>query len=171
MFFFFAWGETKPKTDYSWITCKWYENIKIDVVGNPKDYTKYVADSAIGSVDNRCVLAAEDDAATANWGAEWRMPTPDEVKELVAGCNWEWTPDFYGSGVAGKVATSITNGSKIFLPAAGDCWNSHIDRYYWTSSHGIYSTMFAYNLFFCCDDIDWYEIGRYRGRCVRAVLK
>lgn len=173
---YFAWGETKPKTDYSWATYKWCDNKKTDIAGNPKDFTKYVEDSTIGLVDNIIVLTAEDDAAAANWSSAWRMPTYDEFVELVKGCNWEWTNDFNDTGVAGKVGTSKANGNKIFLPAAGDYWDSHFCNvgergYYWTSSLGNYSTRFAYNLFFSSDGIDRYEIGRYRGRSVRAVLK
>ena len=30
------------------------------------------------------------DAATANWGSTWRMPTSYECEELIDNCTWEW---------------------------------------------------------------------------------
>lgn len=51
------------------------------------------------------------DAATANWGVTWRMPTTAELAELMNECEWE----FVGNGY--KVTGP--NGNSIFLPAAG----------------------------------------------------
>ncbi len=108
---YFAWGETKPKEDYSWETYKWCN-------GDETSLTKYNTKSDYGTVDNKKVLDAEDDAATANWGSAWRMPTPVEQRELLEGCDWEWVVDFNGSGVNGQLGTSKKNGNTIFLPAA-----------------------------------------------------
>ena len=44
--------------------------------------TKYCTHSSGGTVDNKTVLDPEDDAATANWGSGWRMPTAKEQDEL-----------------------------------------------------------------------------------------
>ncbi len=43
-------------------------------------------------MDNKLVLGAEDDAATANWGAGYRMPTSAEFYELSSICTWTWKP-------------------------------------------------------------------------------
>lgn len=59
------------------------------------------------------------DAATANWGTEWCIPTSDEWKELLDGCKWRYVENFNGSGVAGMVGKSKQNGHVIFFPAAG----------------------------------------------------
>ena len=55
------------------------------------------------------------DAATANWGGGWRMPTKDEMNELENNCDWEWTQvnGVHGARVVGP------NGNCIFLPAVG----------------------------------------------------
>ena len=84
---YFAWGETTPKKIYSWDTYKWCKN-------NHKIQTKYCTSREYGIVDERLILEKEDDAATANWGREWRMPTIAELKELHKGCNWEFIENF-----------------------------------------------------------------------------
>ena len=171
---YFAWGETKPKEDYSWETYKWCK-------GSSSSMTKYCTDSDdgtdYGTVDNKKVLDAEDDAATANWGSAWRMPTKDEIKELLDGCSWEWVNDFNGSGVRGRLGTSKKNGATIFLPAAGyrentDLSNEDYYGYYWSSSlNEGYPDDAYYLYFFFVSYIDWNYNSRYGGRSVRAVLR
>ena len=53
------------------------------------------------------------DAARANWGKNWRMPTAEEQQELLENCSWEWTTL---NGVGGMQVTG-PNGNSIFLPA------------------------------------------------------
>ncbi len=55
------------------------------------------------------------DAATANYGEGWRLPTKTEMEELVNKCTWIWTTinECNGYIVIGP------NGNRIFLPAAG----------------------------------------------------
>lgn len=38
--------------------------------------------SSYGTVDNKTVLDLVDDAAQANWGNNWVMPTDEEIREL-----------------------------------------------------------------------------------------
>ena len=113
--YYFAWGETDSKKDYSWATYK-YAN-----VGEfyHHKFTKYCTDASSGDngfIDNKTVLEPEDDAATANWGDVWRMPTDAEWTELREQCTWTWTAQ---NGVNGYQVASKTNGNSIFLPAAG----------------------------------------------------
>ena len=127
---YFAWGETVPKKDYSWSTYKW---CTVDSTGALDKLLKY------NKVDSTTVLEAEDDAATANWGNAWRMPTMDESIELVNGCNWDWTKDFQGTKVAGMVGTSKVNGNIIFLPQAHSYTGANLtttvdDGFIWSST-------------------------------------
>ena len=111
---YFAWGETEPKTDYSWATYKWSN-------GNSW-LTKYNTDSLYGSVDFMTALESQDDAARANLGGSWRMPTEVEVEELISNCTITPVEDYNGSGVNGCVITSNVSGytdKYIFLPFAG----------------------------------------------------
>ncbi len=166
---YFAWGETKPKEDYSIETYKWCK-------GSDDSMTKYCTKSSYGTVDNKDVLEAEDDAATANWGSAWRMPTRAEQEELLEGCDWEWVEDFNGSGVNGQLGTSKKNGATIFLPAAGDRLDADLfsvgsSGCYWSSSLSEYYPYYASCLYFRGDIIVWRNDYRGVGRSVRAVLR
>ena len=119
---YYAWGETAPKAVYDWTTYKWMQAGKSD----EKHITKYTyADGETGGIwydssgtfigDGKTVLAAADDAATANLGSPWRMPTADEIQELLDNCTWFWTTQ---DGVKGHQVDG-PNGNAIFLPAAG----------------------------------------------------
>ena len=129
---YFAWGETQPKDYYDCSTYKWCN-------GSYNNLTKYNTKSSYGTVDNKTVLEAADDAARANWGGSWRMPTDAEQDELHTECTWTWTTE---NGVNGYRVTSNKAGytdKSIFLPAAGDRYDSSLDGagsygYYWSSS-------------------------------------
>ena len=126
---YFAWGETQPKDYYDWSTYKWCN-------GDLSTLTKYNTSSSYGTVDNKTTLELNDDAARANWGGSWRMPTDAEMTELRTNCTWTWTTE---NGVNGYKVTSKSNGNSIFLPAAGYHSSSGLDSagsdgYYWSSS-------------------------------------
>jgi hypothetical protein len=57
----------------------------------------------------------EYDIATAKWGPEWKLPTKEEVDELINNCTFEWTTQ---NGVIGAKFTA-KNGNSLFFPAAG----------------------------------------------------
>lgn len=111
--YYYAWGETKPKNVYTWNTYR--------LSAGQDLYKKYSLDKehcAKGfECDNKHRLDAADDAATANWGAPWRMPTMNEIKELFMNCEWKKERC---KGVEGYKVTG-PNGNSIFLPFAGYC--------------------------------------------------
>lgn len=162
---YFAWGETKPKDYYDWSTYKWCN-------GNYNNLTKYCTESDYGTVDNKTVLDLADDAAHANWGGAWRMPTLEEQRELLYNCTWTWTKV---NGVNGYTVTG-PNGNSIFLPAAGSRIGSDFDfagsnGEYWSSSLDTdYSSTNAYYLSFNSRYEGWRFIYRYFGQSVRPVL-
>ena len=115
---YFAWGETAPKEVYTWETYKWCN-------GSYNSLTKYCTISSVGSggfVDNKTELDPEDDAAWVNWGASWRMPSLEQLQELLNNCTWTWTTLH---GVNG-IQVSGPNGASLFLPAAGGRWGSSL---------------------------------------------
>lgn len=126
---YFAWGETAPKSDDSWTTYKWCE-------GTDSTLTKYNINSDYGIVDDRTRLEMEDDAACANWGEKWRMPTDAEWSELMDNCISMWTIQ---NGVLGRKFVSKKNGNSIFLPTAGRWYEGGLvdarsHGYYWSST-------------------------------------
>lgn len=159
---YFAWGETEPKTNYDWSTYKY---------GSYYTMTKYCTQSSYGTVDNKTTLELSDDAARANWGGKWRMPTKAEQDELKNNCTWTWTTQ---NGVNGCRLTSKTNGNSIFLPAAG-CRNvtsvEYVGSYgsYWSSSLDESDPHLAYTLYFDSGYVDWHSYYRRVGLTVRAV--
>ncbi|MBE6343809.1 MAG: DUF1566 domain-containing protein [Lentimicrobiaceae bacterium] len=147
---YFAWGETSPKAEYIWENSVTYGEQMSDISGN-----------------------AQYDAATANWGGSWRMPTKEQMEELVEHCEWEWTQV---NGVNGAKVIG-PNGSCIFLPAAGlrfgtSLGNDGDNGYYWSSTpyfNDYNNFNFAYYLNFD----DGYENYYYRdyGMPVRPITE
>lgn len=131
---YYAWGEIGPKDEYDFDNYQWYRN------GNWKDVSKYCISWGYGTVDNKTVLEPEDDAATMNWGVNWRTPTADEFKELQNGCNIQYTS-------SGWKFTSKKNGNYIFLPKGGYYDSSGLkdinELRYWSSS--LSDTELSYN--------------------------
>ena len=164
---YYAWGETAPKTDYSWATYK-YANGAYD------KFTKYCNDASYGNegfTDDKTVLEQEDDAATANWGGTWRMPTDTEWTELREQCTWTWTTQ---NGMNGYLVASKTNSNSIFLPAAGyrngtNLRNAGTHGFYWSSSLGKYGSNSAWYIYFSSDYVYRYYYDRYDGFSVRPV--
>lgn len=84
---YFAWGEVNAsKESYDCDTYFYFEGIGND------DEVRFKYD---GSVENE-ILESSDDAAAANWGSGWRMPTIAEWRELVDdnNCTWTWIENY-----------------------------------------------------------------------------
>lgn len=158
---YFAWGETAPKSDYQWSTC--FDCM--DETGESWETYKIGGETQITPTSGH-------DAAQANWGGSWRMPTDAELKELNDNCTWEWI------NMDGHEGYEVTgpNGNSIFLPAAGYCSGSTANSvgtggYYWSSSFSASSDDTARSLFF---DDGYHAMdsnGRYIGRSVRPVVE
>ena len=75
------------------------------------------------------MLDLEDDAARANWGGEWHMPTKEQCDELfnTEYVTNEWVENYNGSGINGRLFTSVSNGNTLFTPAAGGCSNGEVE--------------------------------------------
>ena len=130
---YYAWGETTTKSSYTEDNSRTYEVSMGDISGN----TLY-------------------DAATANWGDGWRMPTKEELEELVDKCTWQWTSQ---GGRNGYKVTGL-NGNSIFLPAGFRDETSLINTvdgsFYWSSTPNGGSTHGAFSL--CFDGGDHYFV-------------
>lgn len=62
------------------------------------------------------------DIATAKWGGKWRMPTKEEMKELLTNTSQEFVTI---NEVKGVLFTSRITGNKLFFPAAGFNYGYH----------------------------------------------
>ncbi len=165
---YFAWGETTPKDHYDWSTYQY-------CMGSQNTLTKYCNNSNYGYngfTDNLTTLLPEDDAATANWGSGWRMPTKEEWQELLNNTTVTWTTQ---NGVSGRLFTA-SNGNSLFLPAAGTHGapgfnNLHyvgISADYWSRS--IHSNQIdAWGHYFSSDYCHVDHDNRKYGHSVRAV--
>ena len=151
---YFAWGETKPKSDYSWETYKFGSNP-----------TKY------NNSDGKTTLDYSDDAAYQNWGSHWCMPTIDQLIELNDQCTWQWTTR---NGKNGYLVTSKKNGNTLFLPAAGYRYGTSLNdvgsngRYWSRSLYGSNPDL-ARSLLFDSGRVNGSWGSRLCGRSVRPV--
>ena len=134
----YAWGETEPKSVYSWHTYKFREDGDTD---QDIIFSKYVTDAEYGQVDGKTTLEPEDDVARVRWGGSWRMPTASELDELMADYNCTWTYKTR-KGVIGYKIKSKKKGYKrrsIFLPIVKQQFVLDLDDaidegIYWSSS-------------------------------------
>ena len=98
---YYAWGETRAKNSYAWCNYKYYldPDPGDDLYDNEDKFssTEFIAgvnryeyvvedDVLVGDI----MLTAEDDAATAQWGDGWRMPTKADWQELIANTTNAW---------------------------------------------------------------------------------
>ena len=151
---YFSWGETTTKKEYTKNNYLYYKNGKYLNIGADISGTQY-------------------DVARAKWGGKWRIPTKDEVEELVDNCKYEWTTL---NGVKGGKFTG-PNGNSIFFPAAGYRWGG--DLYYageygnyWSSTQNPDYSDSAYFLGFGSGGANWgYGDYRYHGQGVRPVVR
>ena len=146
---YYAWGETTTKSSYTEENSVTYEQPMSDISGN-----------------------ATYDAARANWGGTWRMPTRSELNELNAKCTWTWTTQ---NSVNGYKVTG-PSGASIFLPAAGYRNGSSLNRagysgYYWSSTPYGNRDDYAYYLDFSSSSLYMYYDYRYYGQSVRPVIE
>ena len=146
---YFAWGETSAaiKNEYNWSTYKFYKGPYIDIdQTNPnsantfsKNTTKYYYYEDGGNLvtDGLTILERIDDAANVNWGADWCMPTEEQMEELI---DPDYTSSKFIMEPRGLLVTSKINGETLFMPAAGERINR--DVYYGTqeSYYGKYYT-------------------------------
>ena len=164
---YFAWGETKPKSEYTWSTLRYCAD------GSGDSFTKYNTLEKYGTVDNRKKLEMSDDAARANWGGSWRMPTDAELTELKDKCTWTWTTQ---GGKNGYKVTSKKNGNSIFLPAAGyrsggSLSNAGSNGGYWSSSLNTGYPGSAWSMSFDSDGAYRGYDYRFCGQSVRPVTE
>ena len=174
---YFAWGDTQGYTAkqvgsgegqkyFGWADYKYGNGTSSP---GATEMTKY------NETDGKTILEAVDDAAVANWGGSWRMPTTDDFQTLGAAVNTTWTQV---NNVYGMLCTDKKDSSKtLFFPAAGNCHDGSVEEdvgdygYYWSSSLFPVSRQGAYYLLFGSYGASWGDnFDRYFGFAVRPVV-
>lgn len=157
---YYAWGETEPKSDYSWSTYKFCNGSEKTLT----KYCKYSYNGLDGFTDNKTELDPEDDVVHVKWGGEWRMPTIEEFDELINNC---YKYNVVQNGIEGIRFESRILGYEdryLFIPFAGQMKDSSLDAksynygYYWSDSYS--STQASYYKI--------YSRFGYGSSCVRA---
>lgn len=170
---YYAWGETRPKSNYDWKNLKyWISGIALLDL----KFSKYVTDSQFGKVDNKTELELNDDAAYANWGAGWRMPSREQLDELCKKCEWKKSTLIHMGHSSEGYTVEGPNGNDIFLPYTGF---GNLDSSVSVGVCGIYRSRTlegkrntdAYGIYIDSSIIsrDSHGVSRYEGCCVRAV--
>ena len=138
---YYAWGETSTKKEYLNST---YKHVKTDKYGDIKEILKYT------EKDWKTVLELEDDAANANLGVGYRIPTQEDWQELLDNCKWEAVtitlPEILDPSQTKSIVRWVVtgpNGKSIVLPMTGgtrwDGWYpSDKDTYYTTANLYLY---------------------------------
>ena len=177
---YFQWGDTQGYTAsqvgsgegqkaFSWADYKY---------GNGTSSPSATGMTKYNATDGKTVLDIEDDAARANWGGEWRMPTTEEIQALGNAVNSVWTENYNGSGINGLLFTDKTDNSKtLFFPAAGYAYNGSLNGVgdggnVWSSSLDSGYVDGAWDLDFGNEDPYW-DVGigaRCYGFSVRGVV-
>lgn len=146
---YISWGEMNGKSFYN--------------ESNSKTYEK-----RIGSISADPTY----DVVAVNWGGDWRIPTSDEMRELVWECQWEWTRE------DGKPGYKVTgpNGNSVFFPAIGyrsgpNVVHDNDAGYFWTGSPIDDLLAYADCLFFIKNNFGVDAGHRYRGFNIRPVTK
>ena len=178
---YFAWGETQPKEMYNWPSYQWmmegegdWTHInKYTFADNQKSGCWYDGDTFVG--DGKKELDPEDDAATANWGGKWQMPSRDQCEELMntANTTTEWTTQ---GGVSGLKVTSKTNGNSIFLPAVGSKSAGYVGDagnkgFYWSRMLYTNFSDYGFSMLVSASSFSMTGISRSDGHAVRPVKK
>lgn len=120
--FYYSWGVVTPQSTYTPDDNPWFNK--------GSDYLK-----EHGVIDSKNYnLTRKYDAASANWGGTWRMPTYEELLELIYECSRE------EAEVNGRKGVRFhgLNGNSIFLPFGGHKeaeghWKPESTGYYWGS--------------------------------------
>ncbi|MCF0190891.1 MAG: hypothetical protein HUJ96_06470, partial [Marinilabiliaceae bacterium] len=151
---YFAWGMT---SEYTEGTFGWYD-------------TSYASLKEQEVIDDNGNLTANYDAATANWGEEWRMPTFGEIQELLTLTS---EPKEI-NGVQGRLFHG-KNGNTLFIPFAGFRYDSELNLaggggLCWSGT-AAEDDRSAYYLFVGSDEAGLYGSYRSYGQSVRAVLR
>ena len=186
---YFAWGETAKRYTsisddaitggtFEWSNCPYHTGSTYNTGWSKYIPTGKESYTVSGTADNLLTLESSDDAASVQWGGDWRMPDADEFSMLISSSvNHAWTSNYNSTGVAGYLITGNGDYSSasLFLPAAGYCNGSErakagIGGNYWSRPVFAANPFLASYLLFRVDTGSVGYSGRSYGYSVRPVL-
>ncbi|MBR4364835.1 MAG: Ig-like domain-containing protein [Prevotella sp.] len=94
-------------------------------------------------------VESQGDAASASWGAYWRLPMREQLEELLAGTSLVYTSL---NGTEGFLLTSLTNGKCIFLPVTNST-GLPLRGCFWSGTSDGGSTAYALNITSAAGDV------------------
>lgn len=167
---YYMWGSTEPSTaeECNWANTPFNNGLSLY---DEEHFTTHKSEW-LNDKDN---LKPEFDAAYKATDGAARMPTQDDIQELIDNTFHEWVENFNNSNVNGMKFISKTDKSKyIFIPAAGGCYGGSDgsvgdNGYVWSSSLNASGPHDAWGLYFYSDGCNVNGLYRYGGRSIRPV--
>lgn len=142
---YYAWGELEVKDEY---------NLSTYIHCNG------TFDSCINLGDN--ISGTKYDVAHVKWGGKWRMPTVDEIKELINECTLRWVT-YRGVKCARFVGP---NGRSIYMPAGGYRYGSNLAG---NGENGVYWTGTAHQYVYMGNTMEFTQNDSYMTNYYRSL--
>ena len=137
---YYAWGETEEKDIYTFDTYKYLQFYGYDPMsGDPVYEYAYLGNNISGT---------EYDAANMLWNDGARLPTKNEIQELINHCVCKGANY---NGVNGNILIG-PNGNEIFIPLAGHKTDNELDNsnpqhgVYWTESYDTENNIYTLDM-------------------------
>lgn len=156
---YYAWGETSPKTNYTWATY-------FDTTNGGNSFITFKNSGGLTELD-----AAHDPATSLAEGAA--TPTLAQWRELLNKCTAQWETL---NGVYGRTFTSTIAGftnNSIFIPAVGYMYGTNLfgsNACYWLRELSDESDSKAGYFTFHSGAHSWGSRERYEGLPIRPVF-
>ena len=168
---YYMWGSTEPSTaeECNWVNAP-FNN------GSDSYNEEYFTTHKSEWLDDKDNLKPEFDAAYKATDGAARMPTQDDIQELIDNTFHVWIEDFNGSCVNGRKFTSKIDASKyIFIPAAGGYRDGSVGSVggsgrVWSSSLYASCHSNAWGLTFYSGNSYMGKYYSYEGRSIRPVI-
>ena len=174
--YYFWWGDTVGyrREDNAWVASDGSSSSFSFDSGCAPTYDKHPSTlQNEGWIAANGALAPAHDAAHVQWGGYWRMPTSQELSDLVNNCDWTQTTINGVSGYVVRGRGTFADAS-IFLPRAGRASGislnySGSEGDYWSSVPLAGNSGNAWYLALYSGNQNTADIFRFRGQTIRPV--
>ena len=178
--YYFWWGDA---VGYKPENCKWVatdgSSLSYSFDDKGAVFAIFYKDDGIycleqeGWITSDGILAPKHDAAHVHWGGKWRIPTRQELDDLVKKCDWTWKKV---NGAQGYVVRGrgVYASNSIFLPCSGRgedaaFYSPGLCGYYWSSNPESDGNTYSWRLSFDSNDRETSYCDCFIGLSVRPV--